>query len=140
MDDPTQYFDGTDYTGDATAQVNPPNVSDPSINPGLQQYMQMLGMPSAGVPATGGGMVSGAMPTLPMGGGGAVPGFGAPPLGTFPSWLNLGISGQIGQQGQGIPVFSGTNAINYAPPPKPQQKQNSSGGGGGILGSIGGFL
>ena len=32
------------YGNDGGAMVNPPNVSDPSVNPGLNQYMQMLGM------------------------------------------------------------------------------------------------
>lgn len=38
--------------------VNPPNVSDPSVNPGLSQYMNMLGM-NTGQPSTG-------MPTVPQ--------------------------------------------------------------------------
>lgn len=144
MDDPTQYFDpqtGDPAGTDPNAQVPPPDVSNPAINPGLQQYMQMLGLSSAGVPATGGGTVPGAIPTLPTAGGGAVPGYGTAPYGTFPSWLGLGISGQVAQAGPGLAAFGNPGAVNYTPPATPASGKSSSGGGsGGILGSIAGFL
>lgn len=106
--------------------VNPPNVSDPSINPGLASYMQMLGMPSQGVPAMGGGTTPGAIPTLPTGGAGAVPGYGAPPMFTLPSWLGLGISGEKAQQTGGLGALGGAGgagaSVNYTAPPVTQIK------------------